>query len=96
VRRNFLEELHLGALVEMARNGSIIMEARVMTWHSFGLAALAVLVVLATSSPGWAAMTEAQARAYCAKKAKDSATATRQQLYADRCVQVIMSGQKKK
>lgn len=60
-----------------------------------GPAGLAAALILATSASGSAAVTEAQARAKCAKLAQTNASTKNQQRYADACVAKMMAGQKK-
>jgi hypothetical protein len=56
---------------------------------------LATIFVAAALSTSFAAVSEAQARAICAKRAQSNASANHQQRYADACVTKMMASQKK-
>ena len=66
-----------------------------MTKKSIGLAAVASIFVITATCPSYAAVTEAQARAKCAKAAQQNASPQNQQRYADACVAKAMANQKK-
>jgi hypothetical protein len=55
----------------------------------------AVVLVAAVATSSSAAVTEAQARAKCAKMAQTNSSAANQQRYTDNCVIKVMASQKK-